>query len=359
MAILRDFRGLRIVTAAAIAILIALLVLLNHRLPEGFHPLASLPGSLSTQPTHQTITQHTNSTGKLAYVTWLSSTLVGPDSEDLDNDNYFIATRILVWQLLHAPKTRSHGIDVVVVITPSVSESRRKRLEKDGAIVRRVEFVHGKNEGWINPEQERWKDIMTKLRVWEMVDYERMLMLDGDTILNKPLDDAFNDPGAQIVSTLPVGHAESRRKGDEPDLPSQYLLASVGETKNYNHTWPPTKPTDFERPDYFCAGFFLLSPSLELFKYYTALLDIKNRFDTRYMEQSLLNYAHRPDGPMPWKEVDYKWNVRHVNERDVEKGLVSMHEKWWLLPWSGSTKLRDEFLKIRWEMEGWYMERNR
>ncbi|KAF2183185.1 glycosyltransferase family 8 protein [Zopfia rhizophila CBS 207.26] len=297
----------------------------------------------------------TNSTGKLAYVTFLSSTLVGPDSEDLTKDNYFIATRILVWQLLHSPKTRSHNIDVVVVVTPSVSASRRERLQKDGAIVRAVEFVHGKNEDWINPEQERWKDIMTKLRVWEMVEYERILMLDGDTILNKPFDDIFKDSGSQMVSTLP---AKSLRKDDEPEIPPQYLLASVGETKNPNHTFPPTKPDDYERPDYFCAGFFMLAPSLELFKYYTALLDIPGRFDTAYMEQNLLNYAHRWDGPMPWKEMDYKWNIRHVNEEDVEKGLVSMHEKWWSMPWSGSLKLKDEFMRVRWEMEGWYMERD-
>lgn len=38
-----------------------------------------------------------------AYVTWFSSAVSGPDKDDF-NDGYFVATRILVYQLLHTPK---------------------------------------------------------------------------------------------------------------------------------------------------------------------------------------------------------------------------------------------------------------
>jgi len=74
---------------------------------------------------------------RLAYVTWLSSTVSGPDKDNF-NDGYIVATRILVYQLFHTPKTRTNkSIDVVVVVvvvvvTPDVSESRRKRLRKTG-----------------------------------------------------------------------------------------------------------------------------------------------------------------------------------------------------------------------------------
>lgn len=30
---------------------------------------------------------------------------------------------------------------------------------------------------------------------------------------------------------------------------------------------------------------------------------------------------------MPWTEVDYKWSIRCPNDVDIEKGLVSAHEK--------------------------------
>lgn len=111
---------------------------------------------------------------KLAYVTWLSSTVAEKDDQDMSKDVYFIGTRILVWQLLHYEKTRARGIDVVVLVTPDVSEPRRERLQKDGAIVRPIEFVHGKNDAWLRPKEDRWNDIMSKLRVWEMTEYSRV-----------------------------------------------------------------------------------------------------------------------------------------------------------------------------------------
>ncbi|ORY10660.1 nucleotide-diphospho-sugar transferase [Clohesyomyces aquaticus] len=353
MAVLLDIRKVRIAAAAVLAFIFALVFFFNSGLPSTVHTMAT--GKPAHSWDQSIVHGSSNVTGKYAYVTWLSGTIVGPESEDLDNDKYFVATRILVWQLLHSPKTRSEGIDVVVAVTPSVSDSRRERLRKDGAIVRSVEFLHTPNDGWLKPERDTWTDIMTKLRVWEMVEYEKMLMLDGDMILNGPLDGTFKDAGAHIMTTRTKA---GLRKDDEPDLPASYLMGSIGETKNPEHSFPPKQPEDLERPDYFCAGWFMLSPNLELFNYYKALLDLEGRFDARYMEQSLLNYAHRRDGPMPWKDMDYKWNVRHVNEHDVEKGLVSMHEKWWEMPWSGSVKLHDKMIQARWEMEGWYMARD-
>ena len=81
------------------------------------------------------------------YVTFLSGTV--DQEEDLEEDKYFIATRILVWQLLHKPQTRANGIDVIVMVTPSVSTSRCERLRRDGAIVYPVDFLHVENDSWV------------------------------------------------------------------------------------------------------------------------------------------------------------------------------------------------------------------
>ena len=283
-------------------------------------------------------------------MTWLSSTVVGEKSEKLDEDVYFIGTRILIWQLLHDPDTKAEGIDVIVAVTPDVSASRRERLRKDGAIVRSIEFVHGKNDSWLHPKESRWNDIMSKLRVWEFTEYSKIAMLDGDMILNHRLDGIFQDPGARIMQTM----RDRPTKDDEPALPDTYMLGSIGEVAGADHEYPPTWETGLKKKGYFCAGFFLLQPSKELFNYYTALLDIPMRFDPKYMEQNLLNYAHRWDGPMPWKEIAYTWNIRSVNDNDLDKGVVSMHEKWWEKPLSDSQRVKDIFQKVRWKMEGFY-----
>ena len=49
-------------------------------------------------------------------------------------------------------------------------------------------------------------------------------MLDSDTILQRPLDGIFDDPGANIVNIL----QNFTHLDDEGMLPSQYLLASMG-----------------------------------------------------------------------------------------------------------------------------------
>ncbi|KAF2115052.1 nucleotide-diphospho-sugar transferase [Lophiotrema nucula] len=290
----------------------------------------------------------------LAYVTWLSSTVAQKDGQKPEDDVYFIGTRILVWQLLHYEPTKAKGIDVVVLVTPDVDEQRRLQLRKDGAMVRPIEFVHGKHDAWLHPKEGRWNDIMSKLRAWEMTEYSRILMLDGDMILRYPLDGIFNDPAAQPAKT----NVSILNPPDEVRLPSEYLLASIGEVAGAKHAFPPDWDHGLKKRGYFCAGFFMLKPNKQIFKYYTDLLDIENRFSPVYMEQNLLNYAHRWDGPAPWKELSYAWNIRSVNDNDLDQGVVSMHEKWWEEPFSHSERVKGIFHEMRWKMEGYYLARN-
>ncbi|CAE7030192.1 hypothetical protein CFE70_004081 [Pyrenophora teres f. teres 0-1] len=280
---------------------------------------------------------------KLAYVTFLSETVDSGDN--LEEDKYFQAIRILIWQFLHKAETRTKH-DVVVMVTPSVGPARRERLKKDGAIVYAVEFLHTQNDSWIHPEKHRWDDVMTKMRVWEMTQYDRILMLDGDSMLIRSLDGVFDDPGAQLMSTKP---------SDEPGLPSTYLLASLSEVWDSSHSFPPGPTTGLKEIGYMNAGFFILAPSLAAFEYYKSLMNTPGSFDPKYPEQNLINHAHRWDGPMPWREVSYTWNIRCPKDEDFDAGLASVHEKWWKQPFIYNNEKTKEWLRSRrWEMKGWY-----
>jgi alpha-N-acetylglucosamine transferase len=105
----------------------------------------------------------------------------------------------------------------------------------------------------------------------------------------------------------------------------------------------------------FNAGFFLMAPSLDAFNNSKSLLDIPQSFDPKFPEQNLMNKVHEWSGPMPWREVDYKWNIRYPNENDFANGLVSMHEKWWEQKYIyENQKVKDWLRAQRWEMKGWY-----
>lgn len=43
-----------------------------------------------------------------------------------------------------------------------------------------------------------------------------------------------------------------------------------------------------------------------------------------------------------------------MNDNDFDQGVARMHEKWWDYPVSGSEKLHDYFMSVRWQMEGYY-----
>ena len=68
---------------------------------------------------------------------------------------------------------------------------------------------------------------------------------------------------------------------------------------------------------------------MELLAYYISLTDTPGRFEPELPEQNLLNYAHRPNGNMPWVHLDTKWNMHYPSVQDLEGGVATLHEKWW------------------------------
>ncbi|KAH7412817.1 nucleotide-diphospho-sugar transferase [Cadophora sp. MPI-SDFR-AT-0126] len=268
------------------------------------------------------------------------------DSHDVDH--YLTSTRMLNYQLKHDKNTRSRGdIPFLAVVAPDILPWKRKLLEREGATVIFAERISLGDE-WIEPMTERWKDVMLKLRLFELIDYDKILFLDADTYLLKPLDRIFRDPAARPIRT---GTSEKETRPDEASLPETYLFATGPEIMHTSHPWPPHPWPRFN------AGFFLFQPSKELFKYYTSLLTLKDRFDSTYPEQNLLNYAHREWGNMPWARLKTGWNVNLPNMNDVRKGVKSVHAKLWMKGHELQPvpeELRRMWEKTKVEMESFY-----
>jgi alpha-N-acetylglucosamine transferase len=279
---------------------------------QSARPSVSKPGKESNA-------QPTIAVERLAYATYLSSTIkrTGPD----DNDRFFVTARMLCWQILHAPETRTNrSIPFLVLVDPGVSQSKRDRLERDGAKVIPVGFVRPKIN-WIKPVKDRYADVTTKLRLWELEGYSRVLFIDSDTMLSRPLDGVFDEESTQgryVTSGIQI-------PSDEAPLPSAYVMAGVLEVPS-KHNYPPD-PEDYTSQSYFNAGFFVCSPSRSLFEYYLSVLSIPDRFNSELPEQNLLNYAHRDDGPMPFQRISSTWNIRNPNDKDIDGGVASVHEK--------------------------------
>ncbi|KAF2152517.1 glycosyltransferase family 8 protein [Myriangium duriaei CBS 260.36] len=260
-------------------------------------------------------------------------------------DKYLIAVRILTYQLLHDPSTRTRDptTPFLVLVNDKVRPAARERLRKDGAIVVPVPKL---TASWLKPHRSAWQDVMTKLRLWELLDFERVAFLDADTLLARPLDDVFTDPAAVEQRTLP-GY-----KGAVPGAatpPETYVFAG---NANHVHVWMDAKG----RTDHLCAGFFVLKPDLALLRYYISILQIPESFMSQAPEEALLNVAHQWGQGMPWLQLNTTLNVRLPGMADLEEGARSAHVKWWE---SAPGNVKKWMLEWRGRMEDFYETRDR
>jgi len=89
--------------------------------------------------------------------------------------------------------------DMVVLVTAAVPSEWRSSLEVAGWTVQEVpelkEFWWGKSDEcshFAADQGERWGHMATKLRLWQLTQYNRVLYLDADTILTGPVSEVFD-----------------------------------------------------------------------------------------------------------------------------------------------------------------------
>lgn len=276
-------------------------------------------------------------------------TIEEPVPEDsAEVDGYYLSVRVLSYQLLHQPSTRTiSGIPFLVFATPDVSSYKLSRLAADGATVIHVESIV---TDWIKPDQARWNDVLTKLRLVEETDYTKVCFIDADMLLTNRLDDIFLDPATGLQ---PTKMSEEALPDHEAELPLSYAFAGVPDAWTYDHSIPPSENNEYT----FNSGFFVVSPSKDLFSYYTSLLDEANQeklMGATFPDQDLLNYAHRRDGHMPWNRLDWHWNANWATKKDLDEGVRSFHAKFWDGDPGHDPTLLAEWERVRDEMRVYY-----
>lgn len=284
-----------------------------------------------------------------AYATFLSTRITDPNEDDA----YFTAARVLAYQLLNHKSTKTNlGIPFIVLVAPHVTKEKQRILADEGATVIPVDLLEPDAEtNWIQPGEERFIDQFTKLKLWTLTQYERILYLDADMLLMKSLDDIWDEPVANQTSQTLSSDIDSRY--DDP-LPENYTMVGVSDTGAAIHPFPPLTTPQLN------GGFFLLRPSLQLYQYYVKLLNTPYSFDSGLMEQSLLNLAHNNTSRMPWVHFSPgKWNVNWPSWRDVEGGAATLHDKFWSpanVVWI-DRRLVEMWWRRQGEMEGYWAQK--
>jgi alpha-N-acetylglucosamine transferase len=264
-----------------------------------------------------------SSTSKHAFATFLSG-YNGTDSE-----KYFTAVKLLTYQLIHDPPTRTReGTPFIVLVTKDVEQERQDILRHGGATVISVDDVE---RDWFQPTTSRWEGVMAKLNIWSLTDYEKVVFVDADTVILKPMDEIFSIPATDIRDSLPAPpEAIDPLASMSVTSPQKYLMAGIHDIWIEQNKKPLENETFYEVDHYMNAGFFVISPSKEMFGFYLSLLENPVPFNLKYPEQNLLNFAHRTDGQMPWQVLNTTWNDITQLNPSYNRNARSLHHKWWV-----------------------------
>eukprot|EP01099_Mayorella_cantabrigiensis_P005999 TRINITY_DN4912_c0_g6_i1.p1 TRINITY_DN4912_c0_g6~~TRINITY_DN4912_c0_g6_i1.p1 ORF type:complete len:248 (-),score=30.22 TRINITY_DN4912_c0_g6_i1:194-937(-) len=87
-------------------------------------------------------------------------------------------------------KLTSSTMPRIVMVTPDISEHSVSILKKMGLQVIHVEELEP-GQGMMF-SHEKWKKAFTKIRIWSMVQFTRLIWIDSDFLILKNLDDLFN-----------------------------------------------------------------------------------------------------------------------------------------------------------------------
>ncbi|RAH50680.1 putative glycosyl transferase family 8 family [Aspergillus brunneoviolaceus CBS 621.78] len=226
---------------------------------------------------------------------------------------------------------------------------KRDCLRRDGAQV--IDLPELKAD-WTRFKDARWAHVLTRLRLWQMVQYDRILLLDADSVLIRSNDAVWDLPELQPKTALSTSvHVGERVL----PLPESYVLAGLSQLR-LNHTARPARvPEDFYDWETLNVGFLMLQPSLEVFDYFAAMLAVPESFESSIADQRPVNVVFAADGPMPWTRLDLSWNVQWPWPDDLWAGYAVLHDKWWA-PLHSETL--DSFHSWYWRMIGFYSVRD-
>lgn len=105
----------------------------------------------------------------------------------LYSDDFALGVRALGQSLRATQNEKRQNIDHVVLITPHVGKEMEEWLQADGWKVKRVEAAQNPNDKYI----KRLHGVYTKLEIFRLIEYHRVVYLDADTTILENVDELF------------------------------------------------------------------------------------------------------------------------------------------------------------------------
>ncbi|CAA2946263.1 galactinol synthase 2-like [Olea europaea subsp. europaea] len=202
---------------------------------------------------------------------------------------------------------------LVVAVLPDVPEDHRKILKSQGCIIREIEPVYPPENENIQFAMAYYVINYSKLRIWEFVEYSKMIYLDGDIQVFHNIDHLFESPDGYFYAVMDCFCEKTW--SSSPQYRIGYCQQCPEKVKWPTEMGPPP-------PLYFNAGMFVYEPKLST---YSDLLEtLKVTPSTSFAEQDFLNMffrdIYRPIPPIYNLVLALLW--RHPENIDLEQVKV-------------------------------------
>ncbi|KAL9811280.1 Galactinol synthase 6 [Arabidopsis thaliana] len=171
---------------------------------------------------------------------------------------------------------------LVVATLPDVPEEHRQILVAQGCIIRDIEPV-SPPENTTGYSRAYYVINYSKLRIWEFVEYEKMIYLDGDIQVFKNIDHLFDTPRGYLYAVKDCFCEVSWSK--TPQYKIGYCQQSPEKV-----TWP-VESLGAPPPVYFNAGMLVFGPNLVTYEDLLRVVQITT--PTYFAEQDFLNIYFR------------------------------------------------------------------
>lgn len=261
----------------------------------------------------------------------------------LTQPNYLMGVRTLRASLART----GSDYPLVVMVTEAIDPESRRLLEGDGCLLREVEPIRptgGLNDRYANA---RFAEVWTKLAVWRLTEFARVVFLDADMLAVQNMDELFTLELAE--DHIAACHACRCN----PNRIASYPPSWTPDNCFYTHGRGVEHTSSAEMmDDYLNAGLLVLQPDESVFAdLMRKLSEVEDLSGYPFAEQDFLNeHFDRRWQPLPyvynalktlpfqhpalWDDAAVK-NIHYIIDKpwqqplDPEDRYYALNQLWW------------------------------
>lgn len=213
--------------------------------------------------------------------------------------------------LHHSLKQSNSQWPLVVMTTSAISAEDCQALQAEGCVIAPVEPIYPRADLDQHYASAQFGEVWTKLRAWQLTDYQRVVFLDADMLVLQNMDELFTlDLGDNLMAAC---HACRCNPNQIASYPADW------QPEQCHYTWQARGEAAPASLDYYLnGGFLVLTPDRDVYDAMMARLAAKEDIaEWVFAEQDFLNEVFRNR----WLPLHYGYNAL--------KTLPKQHPQMW------------------------------